>query len=244
MATDCVLGIFAKKPVPGQTKTRLAQTTSHDLARARRGSAARRLARSLCRHCRATRHRPRAGRGRCLFRNAGTGSLRTPRAKRWRSRPAPADVFRADARPRDAAHRRDRRRQSDLADGKRARHFALLAEHDIVLGPALDGGYYLIGLKADDFGVFTDIPWSTSRVLEATVARLRDTSARLALSPPWYDVDTADDWALLRGHVLAMRRAGIDPGVPRLEGLILAQSPLAGRASDEVRRTAPLLADG
>ena len=118
------------------------------------------------------------------------------------------------------------------------RAFTLLAENDVVLGPALDGGYYLIGLGASDFGVFTDIPWSTAHVLEATIARLRATSARLALLPPWYDVDTAADWALLRGHVLAMRRAGIDPRVPRLEGLISSQAPLAGRASDGVRAEA------
>ena len=50
-------------------------------------------------------------------------------------------------------------------------------------------------------------------------------AARLALLPPWYDIDTADDWAMLRGHVLAMRQAGLDPGVPRIEALIQEQIP-------------------
>jgi hypothetical protein len=43
---------------------------------------------------------------------------------------------------------------------------------------------------------------------------------RLALLPPWYDVDTPDDWNLLRGHVAALRRAGLDPGIPHTEALL------------------------
>ena len=38
--------------------------------------------------------------------------------------------------------------------------------------------------------------------------------------PPWYDVDTSDDWVMLRGHVAALRRAGIDPGVSHTEALL------------------------
>jgi uncharacterized protein len=97
--------------------------------------------------------------------------------------------------------------------------FRWLQTHDVVIGPAFDGGYYLIGTGLRDLPLFEAIPWSTSRVLETTVARLG--TASLALLPPWYDVDTLDDWAMLRGHVLAMRQAGIDPGVPRVERLIL-----------------------
>ena len=53
-----------------------------------------------------------------------------------------------------------------------------------------------------------------------TVARLTDPRWSLSLLPPWYDVDTAEDWAMLRGHVRAMRRAGIDPGVRRTEAIL------------------------
>jgi glycosyltransferase A (GT-A) superfamily protein (DUF2064 family) len=56
--------------------------------------------------------------------------------------------------------------------------------------------------------------------LEATIEQLQAASARLALLPPWYDVDTVDDWTMLRGHVRAMRLAGVDPGVPRVERLM------------------------
>ena len=57
-------------------------------------------------------------------------------------------------------------------------------------------------------------------MLADTLAALADPRWRLALLPPWYDVDTADDWAVLCGHLAALRRAGLDPGVPRTETLM------------------------
>jgi rSAM/selenodomain-associated transferase 1 len=104
--------------------------------------------------------------------------------------------------------------------------FAELDRADVVLGPACDGGYYLIGFALERTSViipdvlFGDIPWSTSRVLTTTIARLAVVNRSLALLPPWYDVDTPDDWELLRGHVAAMHRAGLDPGVPHTEALL------------------------
>lgn len=91
----------------------------------------------------------------------------------------------------------------------------LLDEADVVLGPATDGGYYLVGAARRVPPIFDGIDWSSERVLAQTVARMGE--ARLALLPPWYDVDTAEGWAMLCGHVGAMRRAGVDPGVPRTE---------------------------
>src|SRR5438105_1444999 len=83
--------------------------------------------------------------------------------------------------------------------------FSALETADVVLGPALDGGYYLIGLRTFLPELFTDIPWSTSRVLGVTIDRLHDSRFRLELLPPWYDVDTVDDWRMLQGHVAADR---------------------------------------
>jgi rSAM/selenodomain-associated transferase 1 len=97
------------------------------------------------------------------------------------------------------------------------RAFALLDSKDLVIGPALDGGYYLIGCESATLPAFDAIPWSTARVLEETLNRAK--GLRLGLLPPWYDVDTLDDWHLLRGHIKAMRAAGIDPGVPCVERL-------------------------
>jgi rSAM/selenodomain-associated transferase 1 len=98
--------------------------------------------------------------------------------------------------------------------------FTELERADVVLGPATDGGYYLIGCAHRVPPIFDDIAWSRSRVLEQTVARLADSGARLAILPPWYDVDTIEDWRMLRGHVAAQRRAGLDPGVPHVERLM------------------------
>ncbi len=65
-----------------------------------------------------------------------------------------------------------------------------------VLGPASDGGYYLLGLKASHQRLFEDIAWSTAQVAEQTLARAAEISLPVHLLPEWYDVDDAD--ALLR----------------------------------------------
>ena len=91
--------------------------------------------------------------------------------------------------------------------------FAELERADVVLGPATDGGYYLLGCRRLP-PIFDGIAWSGSRVLAETVARLSDPAWRLAVLPPWYDVDTPDDWQMLRGHLAALLRAGVDPDLP------------------------------
>jgi rSAM/selenodomain-associated transferase 1 len=102
--------------------------------------------------------------------------------------------------------------------------FARLTDADVVLGPAADGGYYLLGCGRRIPPIFDAIDWSTSRVLEQTVARLGAAEWRLRLLPLWYDVDTPEDWNMLRGHVAALRRAGVDPGCPRTEQLLTKRS--------------------
>jgi rSAM/selenodomain-associated transferase 1 len=103
--------------------------------------------------------------------------------------------------------------------------FAELDRADLVLGPCTDGGYYLVGCTPPVPDVFTGIDWGTSRVLEQTIARLREHPRRPALLPPWYDVDTIDDWQTLRGHVAALRLTGVDPQIPRTEALLNAREP-------------------
>jgi rSAM/selenodomain-associated transferase 1 len=104
------------------------------------------------------------------------------------------------------------------------RAFADLETADVVLGPATDGGYYLVGCACVPGGlrppIFEGVAWSTARVLADTVFALADPRWRLALLPPWYDIDTLADWVMLRGHLAALRRADIDPGVPHTEALI------------------------
>jgi rSAM/selenodomain-associated transferase 1 len=105
------------------------------------------------------------------------------------------------------------------------RAFAALDDADVVVGPACDGGYYLLGCGSRLPPVFDDIAWGSDHVLTQTVAALDDPQWRLSVLPPWYDVDTPADWRLLCGHVAALRRAGLDPGVPRTEALCREHAP-------------------
>ena len=74
---------------------------------------------------------------------------------------------------------------------------ALAADGDrVVLGPADDGGYYLLGMKAAHAGLFADIAWSTGSVAETTRARAAALGLDVVELPTWYDVD--DQAALTR----------------------------------------------
>lgn len=100
-----------------------------------------------------------------------------------------------------------------------AEAFDRLGSADVVLGPATDGGYYLLGCRRAP-PVFDGVEWGGPDVLRQTIDRLRDPSWKLALLPPWYDVDTPEGWAMLRGHVAAMRRVGENPNIFATEALL------------------------
>ena len=68
----------------------------------------------------------------------------------------------------------------------------------ITLGPAADGGYYLIGMNRFVPEIFSGIPWSTSEVLSRTVERADALGAGTSLLPEWRDVDEADDLEALK----------------------------------------------
>lgn len=72
-----------------------------------------------------------------------------------------------------------------------------LDSHDLVLAPALDGGYVLIGLKQPAPELFTGIPWSTDRVLALTQDKAARLGLKTTLLPAWRDVDTIDDVKVL-----------------------------------------------
>lgn len=95
--------------------------------------------------------------------------------------------------------------------------FLALDGRDVVLGPATDGGYYLVGCRGSVPPIFEAIDWSTADVLGQTIDRLDGTGRSLAVLPPWYDVDTAASVRMLGGHLRAMRRAGMDPLLTRTE---------------------------
>jgi uncharacterized protein len=68
-----------------------------------------------------------------------------------------------------------------------------LSGQDLVLGPTVDGGYYLIGMRGRQPGLFSDMPWSTSAVFEETMKRVQALGLTVEKLPRLYDVDTADD---------------------------------------------------
>jgi hypothetical protein len=71
---------------------------------------------------------------------------------------------------------------------------ALSRGRDVVLGPALDGGYYLIGLHTHQAGIFTDIPWGSADVLSRTLQQVARLGLRCHLLPPRADLDTPADY--------------------------------------------------
>jgi rSAM/selenodomain-associated transferase 1 len=70
---------------------------------------------------------------------------------------------------------------------------AILDRSDLVLGPALDGGYYLIGLKRPAEQLFTGVPWSTDQVLAVTQQKAKTLGLTVELTTAWRDVDTIAD---------------------------------------------------
>ena len=67
-------------------------------------------------------------------------------------------------------------------------------EHtDVVFGPAEDGGYYLLALKMVWDELFAGLPWSSGKLLAASVERAKDLCLGASFLPAWYDIDTETD---------------------------------------------------
>jgi len=197
MGADLTLAVFAKAPVPGQVKTRLRPTLTAEQAA--------RLAAAFVRDT--LRKAARLGPPVTVY-FAGDRALLDPLAPplvRWADQgggdlgarlarvPAPCLILGADS--------------PHLPLSLLRAALAAVPDHDVVLGPAEDGGYFLLGLRAPQSALFDGIAWSTGEVLAQTLAK----SAALGLSvhqtPPWYDLDTPAD---LRR--LARDLAAVPPG--------------------------------
>jgi hypothetical protein len=84
----------------------------------------------------------------------------------------------------------------------------------VVLGPAADGGYYLIGMKQFHRRLFEEIDWSTERVFRQTLARAGEIGVTVASLPEWYDVDDEPTLTMLAREI-GPRRC---PAGPYLNG--------------------------
>jgi len=71
----------------------------------------------------------------------------------------------------------------------------------VVLSPALDGGYTLIGLSHPHERLFVDIPWSTPQVHQKTVERAQEIGVPVINMPGWYDIDDAASLRLLQAEL-------------------------------------------
>jgi len=215
-----VLGLFAKRPQPGQVKTRLAAELSSDkaarIAEAFLMDTMERLACAAAQRILlytpddAETYFSGISKGRFILRPQGSGDLGQRLFACLRqcfAEEAGSVVLVGTDSP-------------TLPLEYIEQAFTALEGADLVLGPAADGGYYLIGCRRLLPRLFDGVAWGSSRVLGETVARFDPQAGRLALLPPWYDIDTLDDWTMLRGHVAAVRRAGLDPGVPHTERLL------------------------
>jgi hypothetical protein len=86
--------------------------------------------------------------------------------------------------------------------------FEMLAAHDLVVGPTLDGGYYLVGAKASHPTLFARDGMGTSSALETLLSRARALELSVGFAEPFYDVDIAEDLTRLAAELrLAPARA-------------------------------------
>lgn len=72
---------------------------------------------------------------------------------------------------------------------------------ELVLGPAEDGGYYLIAMSTECKEIFENIPWSTNIVFKKTIEKAERVGLKAAILPKWYDVDDIDSLKVLRDNL-------------------------------------------
>lgn len=72
-----------------------------------------------------------------------------------------------------------------------------LRNHDFVIGPAEDGGYYLIGMHTNEPSLFTDMTWSTASVYSETINRMEKLRKSIFHLPVLSDIDREEDWEKL-----------------------------------------------
>ena len=238
METDDHLILFARYPVPGQAKTRLIPALGPEGA----ARLHRRLAENTAGVARAAGASCGAGVTVCF-----TGAAR----REFRCWLGPDFAYAAQptgdlgVRLRHAftsAFRNGARRVvafgSDVPEISAAilrQALAGLLEHDVVLGPAVDGGYYLIGMKCHRPELFAGIDWGTERVCAQTRAAIARQALSVAELPVLGDVDVPEDALALRADP---RFADVWSASPLLSVIVptLNEAASLGRTLECVRR--------
>ena len=95
--------------------------------------------------------------------------------------------------------------------------FRALSEHDIVVGPAEDGGFYTVGMKREHKGLFEGLSWSTDRIYHELLERCRIAGLSVHQLPAWYDVDRPVD---VRRLLTEVAQSSEYEMIARLSGLL------------------------
>lgn len=180
--------LFAKPPVPGQAKTRLASVVGPERAAALASA-------FLLDTWEALADLP--------VRRVVSSTVADPRAlglpaevEVWPQSPGDLGARMAEAASRALPHGPALCLGADSPGRPRARFqaaLAALATHDAVLGPTEDGGYDLLGLTACPPDLLAGLPWSQPGTFEASLARFRERRLSVAVLERWWDVDEPAD---------------------------------------------------
>jgi rSAM/selenodomain-associated transferase 1 len=189
------LGFFAKFPEPGKVKTRLAKDIGPD--------AAADVCRSIAEYVLKRTSPADSGFRRIIF--------YAPDAMRQRFREwMPGEVLRTQSGD-DVGERMDNALKelfdlgaekaivvgSDIPGLHRGiieQAFQKLDSCDVVIGPAMDGGYYLVGMKSPHPEIFRNVAWGTEKVFEETVTIIEKTGLSFGVVSTLFDVDDLDDF--------------------------------------------------
>lgn len=188
------LCVFVKAPVPGQVKGRLASALGTDAACAAYEALAESVLSALSpstlskdlwvagdpAHPKIAAWAERYGLGIRSQPEGDLGARMLAAMQACHGAGRPGLVVGSDLPPLDAAYVRQAA--------------AALERHEVVLGPAEDGGYGLIGLQAPVPELFADLPWGTSEVAAETRVRIARLNLSLAELPPLWDVDDIHGW--------------------------------------------------
>ena len=87
--------------------------------------------------------------------------------------------------------------------------FKELSRKDVVLGPSVDGGYYLIGMKVPCAAIFQGVRWSSASALKKTLNNAKVLGKTTALLDEWYDVDDRDGLQRLKSHLELVKSKNI-----------------------------------
>ena len=84
--------------------------------------------------------------------------------------------------------------------------FERLKKSDLVIGPSIDGGYYLIGFSGEIPPIFDGINWGTESVFSETLENLKASKTSYSILPYWYDVDTIKELRFLEIHLASLEK--------------------------------------